>query len=214
MAIAGEQHFLPRPAVDQGSGKKRILPRGMALLFHPDRLLLWAHRALYYEIGHGTPSLLHLIVRSDSEPRRIGLASAKSVASWWTRGGTSEGVEVAMTYLTAIRAVRRGKLGPPAKTAFWWSIPPATSSFAAKAPFQMIPHARRGAIAGLLELLNDHGGRDDLYRIAEELRMEVDDSLPIVEAATLLKVMSRLRPKARHLPKSIFLLVFAVLRRN
>jgi NitT/TauT family transport system ATP-binding protein len=55
-----------------------------------------------------------------------------------------------------------------------------------KAPFQMIPHARRGAIAGLLELLNDHGGRDDLYRIAEELRMEVDDLLPIVEAATLL----------------------------
>jgi len=51
----------------------------------------------------------------------------------------------------------------------------------------MIPHARRGAIAGLLELLNDRGGRDDLYRIAEELRMEVDDSLPIVEAATLLR---------------------------
>ena len=65
--------------------------------------------------------------------------------------------------------------------------PPSTSSLAAKAPYQMIPHARRGAIAGLLELLNDHGGRDDLYRIAEELRMEVDDLLPIVEAATLLE---------------------------
>jgi NitT/TauT family transport system ATP-binding protein len=64
--------------------------------------------------------------------------------------------------------------------------PPSTSSPAAKAPFQMIPHARRGAVAGLLELLNDHGGRDDLYRVAEELRMEVDDLLPIVEAATLL----------------------------
>jgi NitT/TauT family transport system ATP-binding protein len=63
---------------------------------------------------------------------------------------------------------------------------PSTSSVAARAPFQMIPHARRGAIAGLLELLNDHGGKDDLYRIAEELRMEVDDLLPIVEAATLL----------------------------
>jgi NitT/TauT family transport system ATP-binding protein len=64
--------------------------------------------------------------------------------------------------------------------------PPSTSSAVAKAPFQMIPHARRGAVAGLLELLNDHGGRDDLYHIAEELRMEVDDLLPIVEAATLL----------------------------
>ncbi len=50
----------------------------------------------------------------------------------------------------------------------------------------MLPHARRGAIAGLLELLNDRGGQDDLYRIADELRMEVDDLLPIVEAASLL----------------------------
>jgi NitT/TauT family transport system ATP-binding protein len=49
----------------------------------------------------------------------------------------------------------------------------------------MLPHARRGAIAGLLELLNDRG-KDDLYRVAEELRMDVNDLLPIVEAATLL----------------------------
>ena len=50
----------------------------------------------------------------------------------------------------------------------------------------MLPHARPGGIAGLLELLNDRGGKEDLYRIADELRMEVDDLLPIVEAATLL----------------------------
>jgi NitT/TauT family transport system ATP-binding protein len=64
--------------------------------------------------------------------------------------------------------------------------PPSATSAGAKAPYQMIPHARRGAIAGLLELLNDRGGKEDLFRIAEELRMEVDDLLPIVEAATLL----------------------------
>ena len=52
--------------------------------------------------------------------------------------------------------------------------------------YQMLPHARRGAIAGLLELLNDHGGKRDLYQLAEELRLEVDDLLPIVEAAALL----------------------------
>jgi NitT/TauT family transport system ATP-binding protein len=57
----------------------------------------------------------------------------------------------------------------------------------AKATYQMLPHARRGAIAGLLELLNDRDGKDDLYRVAEDLRMEVDDLLPIVEAATLLE---------------------------
>ena len=55
-----------------------------------------------------------------------------------------------------------------------------------KPQYQMLPHARRGAIAGLLELLNDRGGKEDLFRIAEELRLEVDDLLPIVEAAVLL----------------------------
>jgi NitT/TauT family transport system ATP-binding protein len=56
----------------------------------------------------------------------------------------------------------------------------------AKAAYQMLPHARHGGAAGFLELLNDRGGKEDLYHVAEELLMEVDDLLPIVEAATLL----------------------------
>jgi NitT/TauT family transport system ATP-binding protein len=55
-----------------------------------------------------------------------------------------------------------------------------------KPRYQVLPHARRGAIAGLLEVLNDRGGKEDLYRIADELRLEVDDLLPIVESAVLL----------------------------
>jgi NitT/TauT family transport system ATP-binding protein len=55
-----------------------------------------------------------------------------------------------------------------------------------KAPYRMLPHAREGGIAGLLELLNDRGGKEDLYRSAEELRMELDDLLPVVEAAALM----------------------------
>jgi NitT/TauT family transport system ATP-binding protein len=51
---------------------------------------------------------------------------------------------------------------------------------------RILPHARRGAIAGLLELLNDRGGKEDVYRIAEELRMDVGDLLPIIEGAVLL----------------------------
>lgn len=50
----------------------------------------------------------------------------------------------------------------------------------------MLPHARPGGIGGLLELLDDRGGSDDLYHVADELRLEVDDLLPIVEGATLL----------------------------
>jgi NitT/TauT family transport system ATP-binding protein len=56
----------------------------------------------------------------------------------------------------------------------------------AKPQYRMLPHAKPGAIAGLLELLNDRGGKEDLYRIADELLLEVDDLLPIVEAAALL----------------------------
>jgi NitT/TauT family transport system ATP-binding protein len=63
---------------------------------------------------------------------------------------------------------------------------PSPTAPAAKT-YPMLPHARRGAIAGLLELLNDRGGKEDLYRVADELRMEVDELLPVVEAATLLK---------------------------
>jgi NitT/TauT family transport system ATP-binding protein len=59
-------------------------------------------------------------------------------------------------------------------------------SAAGRKPYRMLPHARPGSMAGLMELLNDRGGKEELYRIAEELLMEVDDLLPIVEAATLL----------------------------
>ncbi len=55
---------------------------------------------------------------------------------------------------------------------------------------QVLPHAKRGAIAGFLELLNSRGGREDLYRIANELQMDVDDLLPIVEAAALLSFVT------------------------
>ena len=50
----------------------------------------------------------------------------------------------------------------------------------------MLPHARPGGIAGLLELLHDRGGEEDLYHVADDSCMEVDDLLPIVEAAALL----------------------------
>ena len=63
---------------------------------------------------------------------------------------------------------------------------PPVAGRPAKAAHQMLPHARAGSIAGLLELLNDRGGSDDLYHLAEELLMEVDDLLPVVESATLL----------------------------
>ena len=38
----------------------------------------------------------------------------------------------------------------------------------------------------MLELLVDHNGREDIYRLADKLSFEIDDLLPIVDAASLL----------------------------
>jgi NitT/TauT family transport system ATP-binding protein len=64
--------------------------------------------------------------------------------------------------------------------------PPTPEAIGAKPSWQMLPHGRPGSIAGLLGLLVDHGGEEDLYHVAEELLLEIDDLLPIVQGATLL----------------------------
>ncbi|MFN8455899.1 MAG: nitrate/sulfonate/bicarbonate ABC transporter ATP-binding protein [Anaerolineae bacterium] len=53
-----------------------------------------------------------------------------------------------------------------------------------------LPHARLNAIAGLLEKLSEEGGRVDLYRMGSELILELDDLLPLVEAAELLSFLT------------------------
>jgi NitT/TauT family transport system ATP-binding protein len=55
--------------------------------------------------------------------------------------------------------------------------------------YPMLPHARGGGIAGLLEILTDLSGREELHRIAENLKLEVDDLLPIVDASALLGLL-------------------------
>jgi NitT/TauT family transport system ATP-binding protein len=55
---------------------------------------------------------------------------------------------------------------------------------APRVTYQMLSHARPGGIAGLLELIDDRpNGREDMYRLADELSFELDDLLPIVDAA-------------------------------
>src|SRR5271154_5731956 len=44
----------------------------------------------------------------------------------------------------------------------------APPSATAKPALQVLPHSRPGAVAGMLELLNDRGGKEDLYRVAED----------------------------------------------
>jgi len=55
--------------------------------------------------------------------------------------------------------------------------------------YQPIPQVRIGSIAGLLELLEDRQEKD-LYRLGQDLQLEVDDILPIVEGAKLLSFVT------------------------
>ncbi len=52
--------------------------------------------------------------------------------------------------------------------------------------FAALPHVALGMLTGLLELVADRGGRDDLFHLGSELLMEVDDLLPVTEAAEVL----------------------------
>jgi NitT/TauT family transport system ATP-binding protein len=51
---------------------------------------------------------------------------------------------------------------------------------------EKLPAARINALAGLMERLNTDSGRAELFRLGDELNLELDDLLPIVEAAELL----------------------------
>ncbi len=53
-------------------------------------------------------------------------------------------------------------------------------------PYQVLPHVAIGDITGLVELVYARGGREDIYQIGRHLQLELDDLLPLVEAADLL----------------------------
>jgi NitT/TauT family transport system ATP-binding protein len=64
------------------------------------------------------------------------------------------------------------------------AAPPPAAANSVK-PYPMLPHVRAGGIAGLLEILADRGGRDDLHRLAADLKLEADDVLPIVDTSVM-----------------------------
>ena len=53
-------------------------------------------------------------------------------------------------------------------------------------PYQTLPHVDIGDITGLIERVNASGGREDLYQLGRDLHLEVDDLLPMIDAADLL----------------------------
>jgi len=67
-------------------------------------------------------------------------------------------------------------------------LEPVPSSQAPLSPFaRPLPHVRVGGISGLLELMHEQGdGLRDIPLLAERLQLEVDDLLPLLDAAKLL----------------------------
>jgi NitT/TauT family transport system ATP-binding protein len=53
----------------------------------------------------------------------------------------------------------------------------------------MLPHTRPGGMAGLLEILQDQGGKADLHKLADDLALEVDALLPTIDTAVLLGML-------------------------
>ncbi|MHB9145963.1 MAG: AAA-associated domain-containing protein [Symbiobacteriia bacterium] len=49
-----------------------------------------------------------------------------------------------------------------------------------------LPSAGIGTVVGLMELLDDQGGQADVFRLAGDLAMELDDILPVLEAGKLM----------------------------
>jgi len=49
-----------------------------------------------------------------------------------------------------------------------------------------LPRAGIGTVIGLMEILDDAGGKDDVFRLVKELQMELDDILPVIEAGKLM----------------------------
>ncbi len=69
---------------------------------------------------------------------------------------------------------------PPAHI---WAAPVAGGGTPTDTP---LPAASVGGMSGLLEILVAHGGKDDLPMLAHQLTFEVDDLLPLVDAAQVL----------------------------
>jgi NitT/TauT family transport system ATP-binding protein len=54
-----------------------------------------------------------------------------------------------------------------------------------RARLKPLPTGHLSMLTGLLELVADRGGRDDLYHLGSELLLEVDDLLPVTDTAEL-----------------------------
>ena len=80
------------------------------------------------------------------------------------------------------------------------TAPVSDVSSSAKQRFLSLPHVRAGGISGLLEIIADQGGGQELPQLAEDLRLQVDDLLPVIDAAVMLGFAFLAEGKVRLTP--------------
>ncbi|MEW6188602.1 MAG: AAA-associated domain-containing protein [Actinomycetota bacterium] len=51
-----------------------------------------------------------------------------------------------------------------------------------------LPRTGISNVIGLLELIDDAGGKEDVFRLTRELQYDLEDILPVIEASELLKL--------------------------
>jgi NitT/TauT family transport system ATP-binding protein len=61
-----------------------------------------------------------------------------------------------------------------------------TPAAVAQRAYQVLPHVSIGDVTGLIEHVHAQGGREDIYQLGRELQLEVDDLLPLIQAADML----------------------------
>ncbi len=57
------------------------------------------------------------------------------------------------------------------------------------AEIEPVPDVSISKILGFLEVLDDRGGREDIYKLAEDLKMEMGEVLNLMRAAELLRLV-------------------------
>jgi NitT/TauT family transport system ATP-binding protein len=87
----------------------------------------------------------------------------------------------AATATTGVSAVAAGTAGSGGRPGV--APPPAPAPTPINTP---LPDVSPGGLTGLLEILAARGGRDGLAELADDLSFEVDDLLPLTDAAVLL----------------------------
>lgn len=71
--------------------------------------------------------------------------------------------------------------------------PPGSDGVSGQPPGPLthpLPEATSGGLAGLIEIVVAHGGQTDLPDLADELSFDIDDLLPLVDAARMLGLLS------------------------